>query len=41
VPRAHHWVRILPAEVTGRRIWNATASAPATLGAEAVEEVHG
>jgi uncharacterized protein len=40
VGHKHHWVRILPAEVTGRRIWNGPAPVPTALGAGAVDEEH-
>jgi nitroimidazol reductase NimA-like FMN-containing flavoprotein (pyridoxamine 5'-phosphate oxidase superfamily) len=36
-----HWVRILPAEVTGRRIWNGTTTPPAARGGRTSEEVPG
>jgi uncharacterized protein len=34
-----HWVRILPAEVTGRRIWNGRTPASVGPGVGAIEEV--
>jgi nitroimidazol reductase NimA-like FMN-containing flavoprotein (pyridoxamine 5'-phosphate oxidase superfamily) len=34
-----HWIRILPAEVTGRRIWNRTTPAPTAPGGRTIDEV--
>jgi nitroimidazol reductase NimA-like FMN-containing flavoprotein (pyridoxamine 5'-phosphate oxidase superfamily) len=35
-----HWVRILPAEVSGRRIWNGAAASPTVPVPATIEEVH-